>query len=333
MSARIHSSVVTKSGVGRLKEGQAVQKVSNMCTELEYNVFSLDNSAQVELYADGPCTNLGISKQTFSVFFLPCTCPIGFQTSQSQIECVCVCDQALKLHKVTKCSQEAGTIQLETNIWIGVANSTNKTDYIIHDCPFDYCVEKPTEIRLDSSQERDKQCAFNRSGILCGGCQDGLGHMLATSKCKECSNIYLLLLFPFAVAGIALIAFILFFNITIATGTVHGLILYSNLLAPSYFTQPSTLTVFISWLNLDLGIETCFYSDMSSQAEVLLQLVFPAYLFLLVILIIIFSRYSNLLATLLSNRKPSRSLVYTDIFIILQAHSICYRCNAVYIPK
>ena len=71
LSARIHSSVVTKSGVGRLKEGQAVQKVSNMCTELEYNVFSLDNSAQVELYADGPCTNLGISKQTFSVFFSP----------------------------------------------------------------------------------------------------------------------------------------------------------------------------------------------------------------------------------------------------------------------
>ena len=48
VNATIHSSVVTESGVGRLKEGQAQQRVGNQCTELEYNVFSQDNSAQVE---------------------------------------------------------------------------------------------------------------------------------------------------------------------------------------------------------------------------------------------------------------------------------------------
>ena len=126
--------------------------------------------------------------------------------------------------------------------------------------------------------------------------------------CKDCSNIYLLLLIPFALAGIALVGFLLFFNFTIATGTVHALIFYSNLLPSNYFTQPSALTVFISWVNLDVGIETCFYNGMSSQAKVLLQLVFPAYLFLLMFLIIILCRYSNFFATLLSKRNPVAAL-------------------------
>ena len=306
--ATIYSSVVTESRIGRLKEGQAEQKVGGQCTELEYNVFSHDSSAQVQLYANGPCTNLGVSRQTFSVAFLPCTCPIGFQPSLSQIKCDCICDQVLRPYQITNCSQETGTILLETNLWIGVANYLNQTKYIIHDCPFDYCVEKPANISLNSSQKRDRQCAFNRSGMLCGECKGNLSLVLATSKCKKCSNIYLLLLVPFALAGIALVGFILFFNLTVATGTIHGLIFYSNLLPGIYFTHPNALTVFISWVNLDFGIETCFYNGLDSQAKVLLQLVFPAYLFLLVFLIIILCRYINFFATLLSYRNPVAAL-------------------------
>ena len=313
VNATIHASVITESGVGRLKEGQAEQRVGNQCTELEYNVFSQDSSAQIELYADGPCTNLGISKKIINISFLPCTCPIGLQQSTStEIDCKCVCDLKLQQY-ITNCSQEAGTIELKTNIWIGVANSTNGTGYMIHDCPFDYCVEKPVNISLNSSQEIDRQCAFNRSGVLCGECQEGLSLMLATSKCKECSDTYLVLLIPFTLAGVLLVSFILFFNITVASGTVHGLIFYANVLAANKpiflpFTTPNFLTVFISWVNLDLGIETCFYSQMSSQAKVLLQLVFPTYLFVLVILIIILSRYLSFFSKLLSNRNPVAAL-------------------------
>ena len=47
---------------------------------------------------------------------------------------------------------------------------------------------------------------------------------------------------------------------------------------------------------------------MNSQAKVLLQLVFPTYLFVLVILIIILSRYLNFFSKLLSNRNPVAAL-------------------------
>ena len=317
VNATIHGSVVDDSGttIGRLKEGQTEQTVSNQCTQLKYNVFSQDSSVHLELYANGPCTNLGISRKVINITFLPCTCAIGLiQSPHLQDDCQGICDPRLQPYQVTNCSQKAGTIKLETNIWIGVEeNSTNGTGYIIHDCPLDYCVEKPVNISLNSSQERDRQCAFNRSGVLCGECQQGLSLVLGTSRCKECSNIYLLLLIPFALAGIVLVVFILLFNITIATGTIHGLIFYANVLAANKaiflpFTTPNFLTVFMSWVNLDLGIETCFYNQMSSQSKVLLQLVFPAYLFLLIFLIIILSRYLDLFSKMLSNRNPVAAL-------------------------
>ena len=174
--------------------------------------------------------------------------------------CDCVCDKDLSPHHIV-CFQEVELVQLETNIWIGVVNSTNGTGYIIHDCPFDYCVEKPVNISLNNSQERDRQCAFNRSGVLCAQCQQGLSLVFATSKCQQCQNIYLLLLIPFGLAGITLVIFILYFNITIATGTIHGLVFYSNLLPVNYVTNPSSLTVF------SLALSQCSYRGSISTWE------------------------------------------------------------------
>ncbi|XP_064389969.1 uncharacterized protein LOC135337884 [Halichondria panicea] len=287
-NATIHSSVITESSrVDRLKEGQAQQEVGNQCTELEYNVFSQDSSAQVELYADGPCNNLGISKQILNISFLKCECPIGLKPIMSSIECKCDCDPVLQQkYQITNCSEENGTIKLESNnnIWIGVTNTTNGSGYVVSNCTFDYCVLKPVNISLSNP---DEQCAYNRSGVLCGKCEPGLSLVLGTSRCELCSNTYLLLLLPFSLAGIVLVAFILVFNITVATGTIHGLIFYTNILAANqsiFIPFHNPLSVFISWVNLDLGIETCFYDGMNSQAKVLLQMVFPAYLFLLMFL-------------------------------------------------
>ncbi|XP_064397227.1 uncharacterized protein LOC135344071 [Halichondria panicea] len=309
MNATIHSSVVSKSRHDRFKAGQAEHEVGRQCTELEYTVFSQDNSAQVELYAEGPCNNLGISRKLINISFQLCTCPSGLKPIQSDIECKCDCDPDLQQYQITDCFEENDTIQLErNNKWI---NTTNETGYVVSNCVFDYCVEKPINISLNSP---DEQCAHSRSGVLCGECEPGLSLVLATSRCKECSDLYLLLLIPFALAGILLVVLIVLLNMTIATGKIHGLIFYANILAANRsIVLPNTnnkfLTVFVSWVNLDLGIETCFYDGMNSQGKVLLQLVFPAYLFLLMFLIIILSKYFNLFANLLSwNKNPVAAL-------------------------
>ena len=38
--------------------------------------------------------------------------------------------------------------------------------------------------------------------------------------------------------------------------------------------KPAVLNVFIAWLSLDFGIESCFYSGMNAYAKTWLQLVF-----------------------------------------------------------
>ena len=58
--------------------------------------------------------------------------------------------------------------------------------------------------------------------------KNSLSLALGTSQCLQCSNIYLLLIGPFALAGIALIAILITSNFTVSVGTVNGLIFYAN---------------------------------------------------------------------------------------------------------
>ena len=315
LNATIINSFQSKSGNGRLKAGQVEQQVGDQCTELEFNVYSQDNSAQIHIHAEGPCGDKGVSRKTLTVTFLPCTCPVGFEPSPgpTEIDCICECDQTLQQHQITSCFSENETILVETNIWIGLSSHSNETGFVIHDCPFDYCVEKPVNISLSSPDSADEQCAYNRTGNLCGMCQEDLSLVFGSSRCQECSNNYISLLLPFALTGIALVAFILLLNLTVATGTIHGLIFYANILTANHslFLPPSTsnfLTVFISWLNLDLGIETCFYVGMDSYGKFLLQLAFPTYLFVLIGTIIALCEVSKKFTSLLSNRNPVAAL-------------------------
>ena len=59
------------------------------------------------------------------------------------------------------------------------------------------------------------------------------------------------------------------------------------------------LTVFIAWLNLDLGIETCFFDGMDAYTKSWLQFVFPFYVWALIGIIILMSHYSSRMAALL----------------------------------
>jgi len=113
------------------------------------------------------------------------------------------------------------------------------------------------DIRLDFPET---QCSSNHSGILCGGCRAGLSLALGTFQCLWCSIKHIALLIPFAIAGIVLVAFIKLLNLTASEGTPNGLIFYANISGANEATFfPSTskrcpvLTVFIAWLNLDLG--------------------------------------------------------------------------------
>ena len=66
-------------------------------------------------------------------------------------------------------------------------------------------------------------------------------------------------------------------NITVTEGTVNGLIFYTNIVRVNHtiFFPPNILTIFIAWINLDLGIQSCFYNGMDGYTLTWLQFVFP----------------------------------------------------------
>ena len=116
----------------------------------------------------------------------------------------------------------------------------------------------------------------------------------------------------FVLAGIALVAVLLLLRLTITAGTLHALVFYANVVQTnhSFFFpagETNILTVFIAWLNLDLGIETCFYDGMMTYAYTWLQFVFPFYVWFLIGLIIVASHYSTKLTRIFS-KNPVAAL-------------------------
>ena len=114
-------------------------------------------------------------------------------------------------------------------------------------------------------------------------------------------------------AGIFLVAFLLALNLIVATGTINGLIFYANIVGANdkvlfHFTTPNLVTVFLSWLNLELGFDTCFFEGMDTYWKTWLQLLFSTYVILLVTVVIIVSEHSTRFARLLGKKNPVATL-------------------------
>ena len=223
-------------------------------------------------------------------------CPPGFELNQGICTCV-----SLLINDNIKCDIKAQQISRQGNLWIGYDEKVNCTA-LYESCPFNYCTKNNISFTITSP---DPQCALNRSGLLCGQCAEGLSLMLGSNQCGQCTNNYLALIIPFALVGIALVAFLIALNLTVSVGTINGLIFYANvvkLYEPTFFPndQPSILTSIlkvykyvISWLNLDLGIETCLYNGMDTYSKTWLQFVFPFYVWSIIILVIYTCRRSS----------------------------------------
>ena len=88
---------------------------------------------------------------------------------------------------------------------------------------------------------------------------------------------------------------------------------YANIVAANAdtyflpFVAPDFITTFISWLNLDIGFDVCFVNkepniytvDLELLYTGLLQLAFPAYVIVLVIVVIVANECSSKFAKII----------------------------------
>ena len=164
-------------------------------------------------------------------------------------------------------------------------------------CPFDYCIPHASYVSLSSP---DTQCQFKRSGTLCGHCKVDFSTVFGTSQCKQCSNIYLLIVIPIIIADLVLVIALFIFNITINNGIINTFIFYITIININYsysvfFSQNAIwwcVYILISLSNVDLENKTCFCDGMDDYAKMWLQLAFLIYLFLIAHLLITESHYS-----------------------------------------
>ena len=290
-----------------LLDYQYLQRTNNTCTKLNYTVFSLSQQVLLVLHPEGsPCSTYG-ELMTISVTINQ-TCPPGFYNSKPARSCVC---EPRLAQYTNQCNITNGLGQItrdsSQDFWVGYDNTSH--DLILHPhCPFDYCVMNTTVFSLNNT---DLQCAYNRSGLLCGHCKKNYSLVLGSFHCsKQCTNNYLALLIPFSLMGVALVFLLLVCKLTVATGTLSGLVFYANIVGPNqtiFLPVGSTdaISVFIAWLNLDFGIETCFYDGMDAYSKTWLQFVFPLYLWVLVGLIIFVSHFSQRFANILGSNPVS----------------------------
>ena len=298
----ISTQVIAVTHSSRLRISQTIQRLSEGCSDLTYNLYSDEAYDQLILYPNGPCRDSGMARVVIDVTFLPC--PGGFTQSGE----VCVCEGRLNLYDV-ECSIDEGIKIVKSNnsnFWMSAVHTQNGSygGLILYEsCPAEYCKTQAVALTLDNL---DAQCDLNHSGVLCGQCASNYSLMLGSSRCEICSNHYLALLLAFAAAGLALVVFLTFLKLTVATGTLNSLIFYANVLQVNRrlflpLNKVNILTVFIAWLNLDLGIETCFYDGLTAYAQTWLQFVFPVYVWVLISSIILTARHSVLLSRLIGS--------------------------------
>ena len=305
-------TAVSSSSHPQMKSLQKTQMVRKTCTNLTYTITSNLTTEEMILTVDKidkfpiqyhiqntDMSNIPLLLKDLHLHIQLNSCPLGFALNNSTCNCYS------QLQYMTNCSIDTQKVYRKKSMWINATTFTNGSQYgvLVHKhCPFDYCKTDSFDLDL---KDPDEQCAFNRSGILCGACQNNLSHVFGTSACRECSILWALLWVPvIALAGIALVVFLIVLNLTVTVGTINGLIFYANIVRANHATffpsntTNSFLSWFIAWINLDLGIEACFYNGLDAYGKTWLQFVFPLYIWFLVIIIIVLSHYSTLAARL-----------------------------------
>ena len=327
VTGSVFATVLDKK-VGNISDGQHIKFINDyeQCTTLTYKVLSNQTSRPLQLglsveesFVQGnpddiikesiknihsdECSDTSVPCAALltTVIFINITvdnCPLGFQLNKTLD--MCECDESSKQLKLTcEIQNHTGYITREGTVWVGVDTAKHETGlYYWHQyCSSDYCTRSEIPVHLTSP---DSQCSSNRAGILCGRCKGNYSLQLGGDRCIQChDNSSVALLIVFAILGILLVVMITLFDITVANGTINGLIFYANvvwinnaILFPQRSIGYYIITVPIAWINLDFDIETCFSQNLDQLTKSGLQFVFPVYIWCIAGLIILVSRYS-----------------------------------------
>ncbi len=233
------------------------------------------------------------------------SCPLGFEQNSA---CSCECIKEIKERQYT-CDISTNQITSPSNYWTGFDAETT-TILISSHCPPNYCNLDLKTFSLSNKSLMDLSCLNNRTGILCGKCKGNYSAVFGSNACySHCTHLYLLTIPVYALAGLFLVVILFVLRLTVATGTINGVIFYANILGlvmnklieSHNGIHLDIYHIIISLLNLELGFPLCFYEGMTPAEKLGFQYIFPIYLWSIVIGLVIASKCSIKISNLISN--------------------------------
>ena len=268
--------------------------------------------------------------EMFYVHIKPC--PLGFTLQEDKKSCYC--DPLVinnKVIPIKSCNLDDETVLRPAYSWISATrnNITNTTTYIVSSyCPFQHCLPHQSYLKLSIP---DSQCQYNRTGLLCGKCQQGLSTVFGTPQCKHCSNVYLLLTIPITIGSVVFVGLLYIFDITITHGTVNTSIFYINILDINILMVfpdcESFICVALSYMNLEFRTKSCFYNGMDNYAKGWLNLFVPMFLIIIATVLIILSRYSAMVQKLTAKKALP---VLATLFLLSYTKMLVSVCNVLF---
>uniref|UniRef100_A0A1X7V0E5 TRP C-terminal domain-containing protein n=1 Tax=Amphimedon queenslandica TaxID=400682 RepID=A0A1X7V0E5_AMPQE len=285
------------------------------CTYVSYNVYSRSNTLRHSLFS----VAIPFSSPSWSAYLFVHPCPLGFVLNQGE----CICDPLLTgLIPNIHCNISNTSISLVTDgQWMGNASNSLGLSFV---CPPTNCQRGLSYLNMT---DPSSLCTDTKEGVLCSQCRIGLSVVFGTSQCLECSSIWLLSLFGYALSGIVLVAIMLYLPLTISEGPLAGIIIAMNITAASTFDLQEerqgwflyVVRVCVSVVNLSLGFPLCFYDGMTPLIKTGLLFAYPIYLWILIIGFIIFSHFSTRVSnkTAMHSVQVLASLMYLSFSKIL----------------
>ena len=267
-------------------------------------------------------------------------CPLGFSLSNGS----CTCDDKLASHGYS-CDIDTKIITSPLGYWTGLEQREDGDLLLLNDlCHPNYC--SGDKLNFNLTDDPAEACLGNRTDVLCGECKENYSVVFGSDTCYDhCTDVYLLTIPAYALAGLLLVFLLFALRISVATGTINGLIFYANVLglvldqltedrvqSSRYVTF---VRVFISLLNLDLGFPLCYYKGMTMAGKVGFQFLFPVYLWGIVVVLILLSKWSIRLSELVSKSSVQVlvSLLYLSFSKLLSTVIVVFSSSTISVIK
>ena len=260
------------------------------------------------------------------VFLQLIDCPIGFELDLTIGSCIC----SKLMHKlgrddpsyqpdcqVSSVSDESiSTITRVNSEWIGMIKVSNNSViaaaiscflYCAYENRYHHLVVNDTHVALAESGNllgSIPLCLYNREGVICSQCPRGYSVVFHSNDCKQCSNWWLFTVIMYAVLGLVFIYLLYALKLTLTTGTLNGIIFFTQILEvidlPSVrYKSVSLLAKSYNYMTIQYPL--CFFNGMTELWKQILTAAYSTYLLVIILGIIVFSRFSVRLSNKIVN--------------------------------